>query len=94
MIEGEFVFSIVIGIFDVLIKINFVSFDFVEVDVLEELDSFFVFENLNCGDENIAGDLALEGGSDSDDDFHVIAVVVFALFHYLNIINFNRHPYY
>ena len=94
MIENELVFSIVIGIFDVLIKIDFVSLDFVEVNVLEELNSFFILQNLNGRDEDIGGDFTLEGRPDPDDHFHIIAVIVFALFHYLNIINFNRHPYY
>ena len=87
-------FSIVIGILDVLIKIDFVPLDFVEVDVLKELNSFFVLENLDGRNENIRGDFTLERRSDPHDYFHIIAVIVFALFHYLNIINFNRHPYY
>ena len=94
MIEDKFVFPVVIGVFDVLVEINFVPFDFVEVDVLEELDSLFVFEDLDGGDEDVGGDLPFEGRPDSDHHLDVVAVVVLTLFHYLNIINFNRHPYY
>lgn len=55
-----------------------------QINIFEELDSFLILEDLNSGDEDVTGDLPLERRSDPHYNLHIVTVIVFALFHYLN----------
>ena len=86
MVEGVLMSGEVVAIINIHFEVILV--ESLQIVVLEQLDCFFILEHLDCGDEDLAVELASEGRPDSDDYFDVVPLVVvfFAFLHHLNLI--------